>query len=150
MPDIQIGDLVQFDQKTSAKQTCWPKFPTTFDEVKLSWHSARSFTMDRPEDYSPKYYAIEAYKETQKVPMIVRAQKTVIYTNSKIPHIRQALTREFLQVMVFKNKGSIANCETFWVLKQDVIPFNDKSYMDEFKLRLKQQLLEHKMSNPEK
>jgi len=153
MSAIQIGDLVQFSQKKTFHRKCWKDIPRITKDFSQNWVSLLGL-LERivPENPWPEYVMAEYYskEETVKVPMVVKGFQTVCLSDSPVAFIRNNFTKTFANVMIIQSKGGMASQVSFWVLQEDLDEFTDKTYLEEFKLQLKQKLVEHKMSKEEK
>ena len=72
--------------------------------------------------------------------MVITDFKTKCYSQSVVETIKNTLTYNFVQVLVFKTNGLHTNSVPFWVLREDIEDFSDKTYLQEFKEKLKNKL----------
>lgn len=157
MDKFQPGDLVQFSQtKTNSKHT-WEKLPMSFQDFKThSMHVQRllTYVMDKRtmlviDEYekSDLYYTPAATAKDAMV--VVSTSQQVCLTTSPLAFAREQLTKSFIQVMVFKDSDGHTRKYNFWVLESDVVPYVEKTYMQEFVTNLRVRLGQ-KMSNGKK
>ena len=143
---IAVGDLVQFKQEKTYHRKCWSVLPVNYDYFR-SWKPLlHTLNIEKIHEvfwmaHFPEWRATE----TQKIPMILSDFETRCYTNSKLAFVQKALTKSFAKVTVFQQQGEFRTIPIiFWVLVDDIEDFSDKSYLEEFKAKLKRQLGEQK------
>lgn len=149
--EVEIGDLVQFSQSTTAVRKCWNHLPISGVDFKL-WTTLPALLSDYTLDtIAMRLDRIDVtIPETKKFPMTVVDIITHCYSFSKVPAIKQAQTKKFAKILLFIDKGGMPEQHAFWMLYSDLEPFTGNSYLEDLKIKLKDKLSKHKMSNSEK
>lgn len=143
---VMIGDLVQFKQEKTHNRKCWKDFPKTHDHIR-SWKPLLSMLNIEKLHHMNWMAHFPEWRptETEKIPMILSDFRTECFTASKLPFIRKALTKTLAKVTVFRREGEFRTVPViFWVLADDIEEFSDKTYLEEFKVKLKHNLSEQK------
>jgi hypothetical protein len=140
LDSFSVSDLVQFKQEKTSTRRCWEDLPENYHYFRRGWKSIIWILGPRANYQSLYFPDVWSKNETHKFPMVITDFKTKCYSQSVVETIKNTLTYNFVQVLVFKTNGLHTNSVPFWVLREDIEDFSDKTYLQEFKEKLKNKL----------